>query len=145
MTHPDKVHADDQKEAGIKFNALNQAYEILSDDSKRDMYDKHGMEAFDTSRGGMPGGTTEEELLAHLFGMAGGIPPGFGRAAGGPRRPQRGPNEHQQYKVTLEELYKGKSARFSSTRKIKCAHCDGQGGKDPTKGRDCGVCRGRSK
>jgi len=106
------------------------------------MYDTYGMDAFDPSRGGMPGMPGgAEDLLAQLFGMGGGMPPGFG--GGGPKRPRRGDDEHQEYRVTLEELYKGKSARFSSTKKVVCGHCNGSGGKEGTKAKPCGVCHGR--
>ncbi len=106
------------------------------------MYDTYGMEAFDPSRNGIPGGSTAEDFLAHLFGMGGGMPPGFG-GGGGARRPRRGDDEHQEYKVTLEELDKGKSARFSSTKKVVCGNCKGSGGKEGKKAKPCGICHGQ--
>jgi len=106
------------------------------------MYDTYGMEAFDSSRNGMPGGSTAEDFLAQFLGVGVGMPPGFGRG-GGPRRPRRGEDEHQEYKVTLQELYKGKSARFSSTKKVVCGNCKGSGGKVGTKAKPCSICHGR--
>ncbi len=59
--HPD-VNPDEAK-SGEKFKEINEAYKILSDDKKREMYDKFGVVEGDTStyqhRGGVPGGSRE--------------------------------------------------------------------------------------
>ncbi|KLU89094.1 chaperone dnaJ 3 [Magnaporthiopsis poae ATCC 64411] len=52
--HPDKVPEERRAESEVKFKAVTQAYEILRDEQKRELYDAHGMAAFDPSRG--PGG-----------------------------------------------------------------------------------------
>ena len=139
--HPDKVAHGDREEADIKFKAISQAYEILYDDEKRQMYNEHGMAAFDPSR--MQGGTGSfmDDVLAQMFNVPGGMPPGFGGAR--PRRPHRGEDEVQDYPVTLEELYKGKSARFTSNKNVVCSHCKGKGGKENTKPKPCEICHGR--
>ncbi|KAL3417715.1 DnaJ protein-like protein [Phlyctema vagabunda] len=143
--HPDKVAEDKREEADIKFKAVSQAYEILHDEEKRHLYDTHGMAAFDGSRG--PGGMGPEvdldDILQQMFGMGGGgggggMPPGFG----GPKRPRRGRDEEQQYQVTLEELYKGKTVKFASTKSIICSHCKGSGGKEKAKPHTCERCKG---
>lgn len=104
------------------------------------MYDIHGMAAFDANQAGM-GDPTEEELMAHFFGMGGGrMPPGFD---GGPRRAHKGADEEQDYTVTLEDLYKGKSAKFRNTKKVMCTHCKGKGGKENAKAKQCDICHGR--
>ncbi|CAL3969231.1 hypothetical protein PZA11_006165 [Diplocarpon coronariae] len=145
--HPDKV-AEDQKEVSeLKFKSVSQAYEILYDEEKRQLYDSHGMAAFDSSRGG-PGGVDLDDILAQMFGMGGGgggmpgMPPGFG-GSGGPSRPRRGRDEEQKYQVTLEELYKGKTVKFASTKNIICSHCKGSGGKEKAKPATCERCKGQ--
>jgi DnaJ family protein A protein 2 len=121
---------------------VSQAYEILYDDEKRHLYDTHGMSAFDTSRGAGMGPEVDLDDILQMFGMGGGgggMPSGFG----GPRRPRKGQNEEQPYKVTLEELYKGKTVKFASTKNVICSHCKGTGGKEKVKPKTCERCQGR--
>jgi len=153
-SHPDKVPEAEREEADVKFKAISQAYEILSDDQKRGIYDEGGMAAFE--RGGMPGGPGGpdlDDILAQMFGgMGGGMPGGgpfegmhgsFGGGGGG--RSRKSKNEVQEYEVTLEELYKGKTTRFASTKNVVCEHCKGSGGKEKAKARKCGTCDGKGE
>lgn len=48
----------------------------------------------------------------------------------------------QEYQVTLEELYKGKTTRFSNTKNVVCTVCKGSGGKEKAKPHQCAVCGG---
>lgn len=140
--HPDKVPEDRREEADAKFKAVSQAYEILHDEEKRHLYDTHGMAAFDPARGGGMGAEVDlDDILQQMFGMGGGMPPGFG-GAGGPKRPRRGRDEEQKYEVTLEELYKGKTVKFASTKNVICSHCKGSGGKEKAKAETCQRCKG---
>ena len=140
--HPDKVPEAERESAEIKFKAASQAYEILYDDEKRHLYDTHGMAAFDGSRG-MGTGPDLDDIL-NMFGMGGGMP-GFGGPGGpgGPRRPRRSPNEEQKYEVSLEDLYKGKTVKFSSTKNVICSKCKGSGGKEDAKPKECATCKGQ--
>mmetsp|Transcript_9791 Transcript_9791/g.27440 ORF Transcript_9791/g.27440 Transcript_9791/m.27440 type:complete len:404 (-) Transcript_9791:1462-2673(-) len=45
--HPDKVKECDREASEQKFKGVNQAYEILSDESKKSLYDKYGAAALD--------------------------------------------------------------------------------------------------
>lgn len=81
-----------------------------------------------------------EDLLSHMFGggvgggMGGGMGgggfhgmggmPGMG-GRGGPKRKQKGKDMVQEYEVTLEELYKGKTVKLASTRNVLCSSCKG--------------------
>ncbi|ESA43387.1 hypothetical protein GE21DRAFT_4797 [Neurospora crassa] len=138
--HPDKVPEDQRPEAEVKFKAIAQAYEILSDEEKREMYDVHGMAAFDPSRGGGHGahGANMDDIFAAMFGMG-----GMGGMGGMPRRPKRSPDEEQPYKVTLEELYKGKTVKFAAEKQVVCRQCKGTGAKENVKPNKCERCRGR--
>jgi len=81
-----------------------------------------------------------------MGGGMGGMPPGFGGpGAGGPRRPRKGKSEEQKYQVTLEELYKGKTVKFASTKNVICSHCKGTGGKDKVKPKECERCHGQGE
>jgi len=138
--HPDKVPEEKRAESEAKFKAIGQAYEILSDEEKRRMYDIHGMAAFDPSRGsGSSAGVDLNDILSQMFGMhMGGMP------RGGPGRPRRGPDEEQPYKVTLEELYKGKTVKFAAEKQVVCPQCKGSGAKDKEKSKPerCQRCGG---
>ncbi|POR33010.1 DnaJ protein [Tolypocladium paradoxum] len=140
--HPDKVPEEQRQESEVKFKEITQAYEILSDDQKRHLYDTHGMAAFDGSRGG-PGGPEVDlnDILSQMFGFNMGGPGGPG-GPGVPRRPRRGPDEEQEYKVTLEELYKGKTVKFAANKQVLCGQCKGSGGKEKAKPTLCERCKG---
>ncbi|PFH63280.1 hypothetical protein XA68_14932 [Ophiocordyceps unilateralis] len=134
--HPDKVPAEQRQESEIKFKEMTSAYEILSDEQKRHLYDTHGMAAFDASRGGSGSpGVNLDDILSQMFGIHVGDP-------GRPQRSRRGPDEVQEYKVTLEDLYKGKTVRFVANKQIVCAQCKGSGGKEKAKPAKCERCKG---
>lgn len=111
------------------------------------------MSAFEGGPGGPGGqGVDINDILQQMFGMGmgGGEMPGMGGfpggpGMGGPRGPRKGRNEEQQYEVTLEELYKGKTTRFASTKNVVCTTCQGSGGKDKAKPQNCTVCEGTGK
>lgn len=153
-SHPDKVPDDEREEADIKFKAVSQAYEILSDDQSRELYDTHGMAAFEKGQNGFPGGAGPDldDILAQMFGgsMGGGTFEGMhgsfgGGMGGGPgaRRRGKGKSEMQQYEVGLEELYKGKTTKFASTKNVICETCSGRGGKEKAKAKTCDSCKGQ--
>ena len=133
--HPDKVPEERRAESEVTFKAVTQAYEILRDEDKRQLYDTHGMSAFDPSRGGGAAEVDLNDILAQMFGMNVG-------GTGGPTRPRRGQDEEQQYKVTLEELYKGKTAKFAANKRVVCGQCNGTGAKDKVKPQQCDRCHG---
>lgn len=110
------------------------------------------MAAFEKGANGFPGGAGPDldDILAQMFGGRGGGGPfegmhgSFGGdTPGGKRRRGKGKSEMQQYEVTLEELYKGKTTRFASTKSVICDHCKGTGGKEKAKTKPCDTCKGR--
>lgn len=120
---------------------MSKAYEILYDDQQRHLYDSYGMSAFDSGHGNATDADVDlEEMLHHMFNMR-DVPAGFGNT--GPPRPRRGPDEEHPYQVTLEELYKGKTAKFSSKKNVICTHCKGTGGKEKAKPKQCSSCKGQ--
>lgn len=79
----------------------------------------------------MDGDVDLEDLLNQMFmgqmggpGM-GGMPSMSSMGAGGPRRKGRGKDVVQEYNITLEELYKGKTVKLASTRNAFCSSCKG--------------------
>lgn len=155
-SHPDKVPEDERPTAEIKFKAVQEAYEILYDDQKREIYDRHGMNAFngsgDPGMGGMGGGPDLDDILAQMFGgmggMGGGMPGmdpfgGMGGMPGGPgARPRKSRDEEQDYELSLMDLYKGKTVKFASVKNVICSLCTGKGGKEKAKAKKCSTCDG---
>ena len=149
-SHPDKVPEEQRAEAERKFKAAGQAYEILSDPEKRSLYDAHGMAAF-TGAGGPGGMDVNMEDILNMFGMGGGMAgmggmggmPGMGGFGGRARGPKRSPDENQKYEVSLEDLYKGKTVKFSSTKNVICSKCEGSGGAKGAEAKECSSCKGQ--
>ncbi|KAJ6261851.1 hypothetical protein Dda_2650 [Drechslerella dactyloides] len=146
--HPDKQPEHMRDEAEIKFKTVSQAYEVLSDDSRRAHYDQFGLEGVNNP--GMGGPDIDLEDFINMFGGGMGMPgmhgmhgmhgmPGMGGAGG--RKP-RGRDVIHQYEVTLEELYKGKTVKFGSSRNVLCPSCKGSGGKEGAKPKECSNCQG---
>ena len=107
------------------------------------------MSAFDGSQGaGMGAGVDVEEMLSQMFGVGGGMGGMGGMPFGGrpgPRKPRKGADDEQIYRVSLEDLYKGKTAKFSSKKNIICGHCKGSGGREKAKPKQCASCQGRGR
>lgn len=129
-----KYHPDKNPEAGDKFKEISHAYEILSNPQKREVYDKYGEDGLNGEGPGM----SAEDLFSQFFG--GGF---FGGGAGGGRRsgPKRGEDMVFELGVTLEELYRGKTAKIAVQRRVICSGCQGKGGKEGAV-RKCSGCNG---
>ena len=107
------------------------------------MYDLHGMAAFDKTHGGMPEYTDINDIFGQMFGMEGDLPPGFGGSV--PRKPRKGPDEVKEWKVSLEEFYKGRTVKLACERKTLCERCKGSGGKEHAKPKKCSSCHGQGE
>jgi DnaJ family protein A protein 2 len=109
------------------FKEVNAAYEILSDKKKRELYDKYGLEGVESGEGGGGGGGGSDDLFNMFFKGQGG---GGGRGGGGPRK---SPAIQHPLKVSLEDLYNGKTVKLAINRKVivgeakECDTCGGQG------------------
>ncbi|KAI9315117.1 hypothetical protein BX666DRAFT_1959533 [Dichotomocladium elegans] len=131
-----KYHPDKNPEAGDKFKEISHAYEILSDPEKRQMYDQYGEEGL--SGGPGMGGMDAEDLFSQLFG--GGIFGGGGRS-GRPQGPRRGKDMMHHLKVSLEDLYVGKTSKLALQKSVLCSRCEGRGGKEGAV-QTCRSCNG---
>ncbi|KAG2229529.1 hypothetical protein INT48_006920 [Thamnidium elegans] len=135
-----KYHPDKNPDAGDKFKEISHAYEILSDETTRNVYDSYGEEGL-SGGGGGPGGMNAEDLFSQLFGGGGGgmFGGGGGRRPAGPRR---GKDMMHQLKVSLEDLYMGKTSKLALQKNILCVKCDGKGGKEGAV-QTCRGCNGQ--
>lgn len=133
--HPDKNRDDPQ--ATEKFQAINEAYEILKDPEKRAAYDRYGP---DSLRGQQDDGM-DDDVFSHIFGSFGFGFPGFG--GGGQRsRPKRTSDTEMSVSCTLEELYNGTDKKVPIQRMKICGKCKGNGTKDGKPPQKCNKCNG---
>ncbi|XP_031566895.1 dnaJ homolog subfamily A member 2-like [Actinia tenebrosa] len=133
-----ELHPDKNPETGELFKEISFAYDVLSNPEKRDLYDKYGEKGLREGTGGAAG---FDDLLSHIFGggMGGGLFGGFG---GGRHRRRRGDDMFHPLKVTLEDLYNGKTTKLQLSKNIICPTCNGVGGKSGAM-RTCSGCKGR--
>uniref|UniRef100_A0A0V0HLX7 Putative ovule protein n=2 Tax=Solanum chacoense TaxID=4108 RepID=A0A0V0HLX7_SOLCH len=116
--HPDKGGDPE------KFKELAQAYEVLSDPEKRDIYDQYGEDALKEGMGSGGGGGgvhNHFDIFESFFsGSFGGGGSRF-RAS----RQKRGEDVVHTLRVSLEDLYNGTTKKLSLSRSILCPKCKG--------------------
>ncbi|XP_029510866.1 dnaJ homolog subfamily A member 4 [Oncorhynchus nerka] len=125
-----KYHPDKNPNEGEKFKLISQAYEVLSEPKKRDLYDQGGEQAI--KDGGMGGGGSPMDIFNMFFGGGGRMP----------QRDRRGKNVVHQLTVTLEEMYNGTKRKLALQKNVICGKCEGYGGKKGAL-QTCGSCKGR--
>jgi len=125
--HPDKNPNDPS--AAEKFKDISHAYEVLSDEKKRRIYDDGGEQAL------KEGGSGHNHSAFDIFDMF------FGGGMGSRRQPTKGKDVVHQLKVSLDDLYNGTTKRLSLQKNIICDKCKGRGGKEGATS-TCTSCRG---
>ena len=146
--HPDRNPGD--KEAEAKFKEVGEAYEVLSDDSKRQRYDQFGFAGVDPSYGG--GGNGPYGAGFSGFGDFGDFGDIFGEFFGGGRSrsgrqqnaPRRGENIMSHLELTFEEAAFGCEKEVATQRIENCASCNGTGSSDGVT-ETCSHCGGRGQ
>lgn len=135
--HPDKLPADKQEEGTLMTQKINEAYDILSDDKKREIYDRFGKDGLDGNmhgHGGMPD-------FSEMFG-GGGFPfEGFPFSHGHNRNRDVRPKKDVEIELTLEEYFNGKTINKTINRYDPCNDCCGTGYEDK-KVHTCNDCKG---
>ncbi|XP_076896706.1 dnaJ protein homolog 2-like isoform X1 [Bidens hawaiensis] len=134
--HPDKGGDPE------KFKELSQAYEVLNDPEKREIYDQYGEDALKEGMGGGGGSSGNPfDVFEQFFG--GGFGGGFGGKSGGSSRTRKkqGEDVKQVLKVSLEDVYNGITKKLSLSRNILCKKCKGKGSKSGASSR-CYGCQG---
>ena len=143
--HPDRVPAEQKKEAEERFKEISEAYAVLSDPEKRSVYDQYGHAGFDqrysteeifrtadfSSIFGDLGanGSVFEDLLGGLFG---------GGMSGSGRRSGRGADLEFELPLSFDEAAKGLTKTVTVPRRELCPDCHGESGERTT----CTTCRG---
>lgn len=134
-----EFHPDKNPEAGDKFKEISYAYEILSDTKKRQLYDRVGIKGLQEGHHD-DGGFAAHDLFSQLYGNSGPFA-GFG-GFGGRRRPQRGEDTVHPLKVSLNDLYNGKTCKLQLSKNVICVTCNGTGSKSGQPAGKCTSCNG---
>ncbi len=152
--HPDRNQGD--TEAGAKFKEVSEAYEVLSDENKRRLYDRYGEEGVRGAGagGGMGGGfASMDEALRTFMGAFGGgggnesvFDSFFGFDSGGDSRAARqGSSKKISVSITFEEAARGVKKEASITNYEPCPACHGRGAKSESDIKTCPTCRGQGQ
>jgi len=137
--HPD-VNKDPDAEA--KFKEINEAYEVLSDETKRRTYDRFGHAGINgtAAEPGMGFGGPGFGGLGDIFDIF--FNTGGGRSAASGSMAERGDDLRQDLEITLEEAALGAEKTVRFNRLENCDLCSGTGAKPGTHAEACPTCRG---
>ncbi|KAM9934426.1 hypothetical protein OXX80_005987 [Metschnikowia pulcherrima] len=148
--HPDKVGEDEREDAEIRFKEISRAYEILSDEQKRSDYDIYGTAdgigengpGFSSNPYGDEYGQSfgADDFYSFFSNMNGAPPPRAGKQKA---RAQKTADAEMEVEVSLEDLYKGKTVKITSTRNVICGGCRGSGARKKAVPRVCTACNGQ--
>lgn len=156
--HPDKNPNDPNAEK--KFKSVSQAYEVLSDENKRQIYDQYGEDGLKGFGGGQAGPgaggfSSMEEALKTFMGAFGGGGAGdsifdsfFGGGQGGQnpsQEAQRGASKKVSITISFEEAVLGCSKELAITNYVTCSSCQGTGAKSPRDIKICPTCQGQGQ
>jgi molecular chaperone DnaJ len=144
--HPDRNPAN-KEEAEIRFRESTEAYSVLSDVQKRQIYDTYG-------HAGLAGATGQSDFNASIFqdfhdifGEFLGFEDlfGGGRGRAGRSRVQRGADLRYDMTLTFEEASAGINTKIRVPRQEYCESCNGAGAKKGTGVVACQTCGGRGQ
>lgn len=138
--HPDRNPGD--KEAEAKFKESAEAYEVLSDDQKRRIYDQYGHDGL-RSRGAAAGHDFSRMNVEDIFSMFNDIFGGGGGRAGQRRGGvPRGYDLETEVELSLNDVLSGTDRDVDFTRLDVCTTCTGSGAKPGSNPATCQTCGG---
>ncbi|XP_042492576.1 chaperone protein dnaJ A6, chloroplastic-like [Macadamia integrifolia] len=140
-------HPDVNKEPGAekKFKEISNAYEVLSDDEKRSLYDKYGEAGLKGAGMGMGDFSNPFDLFESLFEGMGGMG-GMGMGGRGSRsRAVDGDDQIYNLVLNFKEAVFGVEKEIEVTRLESCGNCSGSGAKPGTKPTKCSTCGGQGQ
>jgi molecular chaperone DnaJ len=139
--HPDRNEGS--KEAEEKFKEIAEAYQVLSDPEKRQLYDQYGRDGL-RGAGYQPGFSSVDDILSSfgsIFGDLFGF--GFSGSRGGSRGgPMRGADLRYDLQIPFEQAVLGAEHEIELDHPVACEVCSGTGAKDGTAKTTCAQCRG---
>lgn len=147
--HPDKNPDDPEAEA--RFKEISEAYEVLSDQEKRSLYDRFGKEGVSGAAAGGHGGgfsSMDEALRTFMGAFGGGGGDGFfdsmfgGGSRGGRSEYQPGASKKVNLTVSFEEAATGVEKELAVTNLEACDSCSGKGYTSPSGVKTCSMCGG---
>lgn len=148
--HPDKNPGDKQAEENFKEAA--EAYEVLSDQQKRQRYDQFGHAGVGgASSGGFNGGgMSMDDIFSHfgdIFGghFGGGGFGGFGGSQRGGQRVRKGSDLRVKVKLNLAEVATGVEKKIKVKKYVMCSHCNSTGAANGSQPVTCTTCNGSGR
>ncbi len=142
--HPDRNQGNPQAE--VQFKTVNEAYQVLQDEQKRQIYDRFGHAGLEGGGPGFDGGVGDvfahmQDLFTEMFSGGGGGGGGFG-FGGGNQRQRRGADLRIQQRLTLREASFGCKKEVAVHAPARCGDCGGTGASAGTRPETCPQCRG---
>jgi molecular chaperone DnaJ len=141
--HPDRNPGD--KSAEDKFKEAAEAYEVLSDNNKRQRYDQYGHAGLGNGGAGA-GFSNVDDIFEHfgsifedLFGMGGG----GGRNRGS--RARKGADLRYDLQIDFRDAVLGAERKIEIPKRVTCESCTGSGAAKGTKPVTCPTCRGHGQ
>ncbi len=160
--HPDRNPGDSSAED--KFKEATEAYEVLKDQQKRQMYDQYGHAGLGQGAGGGFGGfgggqgfegfDLSDALRSFMRDFGGGSQGGgggsvfeemFGGGGGGRQRRNRGEDLRIRVKLTLEEIAEGVEKKVKVNRQVGCNTCASSGVAAGSSKTTCPQCKGHGQ
>ena len=143
--HPDR-NPQNKEEAEIRFRECTEAYSILSDAQKRQIYDTYGHAGLARAGGASDFNETIFQDFHDIFGDFFGFEDLFGGGRrGGRTRVQRGADLRYDMTLSFEEASMGINTKIRVPRQEYCEACNGTGAKKGTGVVACQTCGGRGQ
>ena len=146
MYHPDKNSGN--KEAEDKFKEATEAYEVLSDDSKRQAYDQFGFAGVDGMGAGAHDYSSVFRDFEDIFGDFSGIFDSFFGSSGGRGRSgrsqniPRGADLRYNLDVSFKDAVFGTKVEIAFNKNSSCTTCNGSGAAPGSGRKTCSTCGG---
>jgi molecular chaperone DnaJ len=141
--HPDR-NPQNKQEAEVKFREATEAYSVVSDPQKRQVYDTYGYAGLSGASGADFNSTIFQDFH-DIFGDFFGFEDLFSGGRRGRRRVQRGADLRYDMSLTFEEAAAGVTTKVKLPRQEYCEACNGTGAKAGTGVAACHSCGGRGQ